>query len=424
VRKAALAVVVLAVFGAGFFAGGWSRAREAAGAAGARPAAVLYYVDPMHPAYTSDVPGNAPDCGMALVPVYGDAPPGPRGGPAGLLAAGAVRADADAQRLIGVRVEPVAAAARVERLRLYGRVAADETRSYTVDMGTEGYIRDVSPVTTGTFVRKDQWLATFAAPELRSPLQAYVVALEILDRSATSGETPAQIEQIEASLQLNVDRLLTFGVSRAQIDEIDRTRRVPQYIRVVAPADGIVISRNVSAGQKVKRGDELYRVADLSRVWILADVPGPEALHVPPGAVAAVGVPRRAAPMRARVSGTVRPQFDAATQSVTLRLDADNPDDVLRPGMFVDLEVPVSLPSALTVPAEAILDAGRTRTVFVERGRGVFEPRQVQTGWRMGGRVEIVGGLAAGERIAVSGTFLLDSESRLRRAGADPVSRE
>jgi RND family efflux transporter MFP subunit len=415
-KKAAFAVLVIGVFAAGFAAGELARSRDAVGAAGAPAKAVLYYVDPMHPSYRSDAPGVAPDCGMPLVPVYAG-----EGNPAAsdrrhAPADGAVRLAPDARRLIGVEVEAVEEAEGRTDLRLYGRVAADETRSYRVDIGTEGYIRQVAPVTTGAAVRKDQWLATFAAPELRSPLQAYVVALEIAERSSKTGETPAQRDASEAALQLSEDRLMTFGVTRAQIEEIRRTRRAPQDVRIVAPVDGIVLSRNVSAGQKVDRGDELYRIADLARVWILADVAGPEAQQIPPGAWARITVPKLRRALRAQVTRAVRPQFDAGTQSVTLRLEAENPDDVLRPDMFVDVDLSVPLPRAITVPDGAVLDSGRRRIVFVERSDGSFVPRQVETGWRHDGRVEIVSGLSAGERVVVSGTFLVDSESRLRSA--------
>ena len=419
-KKAVLTLVLAGVFAAGFVASELTRARDAVRAAAPAARTVLYYVDPMHPSYKSEAPGVAPDCGMALVPVYAGEPGADAGDIAGARggADGAVRLGPDARRLIGIDVRTAEEAESAVDLRLYGRVAADETRSYRVDIGTEGYIRDVAAVTTGAVVRKDQWLATFAAPELRAPLQAFVVALEIADRSAKAGESPAQSDAAEAALQLSVDRLMTFGVTRAQIDEIRRTRRAPQDVRILSPIDGIVLSRNVSAGQKVDRGDELYRIADLSRVWILADVAGPEAQQLHPDMWARVTVPKLGRTLRARVTRAARPQFDAATQSVTLRLEADNPDDLLRPDMFVDVDVPVTLPRAVTVPADAVLDSGRGKIVYVERGDGLFEPRPVQTGWRFNGRVEIASGLTAGERVVVAGAFLLDSESRMRSGAA------
>lgn len=419
-KTAFLSVVLLGMLGASFVAGGWHHQRKAAGTAALHGRRILYYVDPMHPAYRSDKPGIAPDCGMALEPVYSDGGSGGAGRafPTPDSPAGTVSVSAARQQLIGVRTVAVDKTAATERLRAYGRVAADETGSYRIDIGIDGFIRELSSVTTGSRVRKDQWLATFSAPDVRSPIQAFLVGLEVLDRSKTAGDNRTQIDVVNASLQQSIDRLLALGLSRTQIEEISHTRQVPAAIRITSPAEGFVLARNVSIGQKFGRGDELYRIADLRRVWILADVSGPEAPRVRPGTTVHVSIPGRAASLRARVSTDVLPQFDPLTQAVRLRLEAENPDYLLRPDMFVDVDLPITLPPAIAVPVEALLDSGREKIVFVERGTGVFEKRVVRTGWRFGGRVEIVDGLIPGERIVRSGVFHLESESRMRHPQA------
>jgi membrane fusion protein, copper/silver efflux system len=288
-----------------------------------------------------------------------------------------------------------------------------------IDVGIDGYIRELAPVTTGSQVRKDQWLATVAAPELRPALQAYLVALEIVEHSKQSGASAGQIEAETASLQQGIDRLLTFGVSRLQLDEISRTKVVPSNLKITAPADGFVLSRNVSVGQKFTRGDELYRIADLRRVWILATVAGPEAERVAPATTARVSVPGRKTPLSARVSTAVLPAFDSFSQALQLRLEADNPAYRLRPDMLVDVELPIDLAPTIAVPVDAIIDSGRETIAFVDRGEGRFEARPVRTGWRIGGRVEIVDGLREGDWVVVSGAFLLDSESRIKRVDFD-----
>ncbi len=416
-KKGVFCVMVLAAFGAGFLAGGGYRQRGAGATPGARK--ILYYVDPMHPSFTSDKPGIAPDCGMRLEPVY-ENDHKQRAKLAKPSSAGVtVHVTPEKQQLIGVRVAAVERTAVAEPLRVYGRVVPDETRSYRIDVGIDGYIRELAPVTTGSQVRKDQWLATIAAPELRPAIQAYLVALEIVQHSKQAGASPGQIEVEAASLQQSVDRLLTFGVSRLQLDEISRTRVVPSNVKITAPADGFVLSRSVSVGQKFTRGDELYRIADLRRVWILANVVGSEAERVPPGTTARVSEPGRKTSLGARVSTTVLPAFDSFSQALQLRLEADNPGYRLRPDMFVDVELPTGLPPAIAVPLDAIIDSGRETIAFVDRGEGMFEARPVRTGWRIGGRVEIVDGLREGERVAVSGAFLLDSESRIKRVDVD-----
>jgi Cu(I)/Ag(I) efflux system membrane fusion protein len=397
--------------------------REMVGAPDPHARKVLYYVDPMHPAYRSDTPGKAPDCGMSLAPVYdGTAQPSSRASASDSSAT--VRVSSDKQQQVGVRVQTVEKSSASERLRLYGRVVPDETRLYRVNVGIEGYIREISTVTTGSQVAKNEWLATFSAPDARTTIQSYLVALDAAENGVIRPATaPGPVDAVaSANLELATDRLLTLGMSRPQIDEIKRTRMMPATIRIAAPAAGFVIARNLTAGEKIASGDELFRIADLRHVWILADVFGPEAEYVRPGTIAEVAVPGRGPTSRAMVSRAVVPQFDAPSQSARVRLEADNPGALLRPDMLVDVSLQIALPPAIAVPVDAVLDAGLKKRVFVERADGAFEPREVETGWRFGDRVEIVRGLTTGDRIVVSGTFLLDSESRMRRAavGAMP----
>jgi Cu(I)/Ag(I) efflux system membrane fusion protein len=318
------------------------------------------------------------------------------------------------QQLTGVRVSPVEETAATRTLRLFGRVAPDETHVYSVNAGVDGYMREVSPVATGTHVDKDQWLATFSAPELRQPLQSFLVTLGIQDRGKQSGDdSPAQIIANNGASQLAGDRLLNLGMSAIQLDEIRRTREAPTDIRILAPAAGFVIARDASPGQKFTRGTEWYRIADLREVWILADVLENDVQYLRRGARVDVAVPGRGTTFPAHVA-SVLPQFDAATRKLRVRLEAANPDYTLRPDMFVDVEVSIAMPRAVTVPSDAIVDTGLAKTVFVERGAGTFEPRQITTGSRVGDRVIVEKGLTTGERIVVSGTFLVDSDTRTR----------
>jgi RND family efflux transporter MFP subunit len=215
-----------------------------------------------------------------------------------------------------------------------------------------------------------------------------------------------------SSIQGYTDRLRNLGLSDAQIKEMAENRQLPQTVDIVSPADGFILARNVSAGQHFDRFAEFYRIADLSEVWIVADVFGADAQNIHPGAVARVTLTDHRT-FSARVSNAL-PQVDPETHVVKLRLEASNPGFVLRPDMFVDVELPVSGLAGLTVPQDAVLDSGREQRVFVERRPGVFEPRSVQIGWRSGNQVGIVNGLKEGERVVIEGTFLVDSESRLK----------
>jgi len=379
---------------------------------------ILYYRDPMHPAYKSDKPGIAPDCGMRLEPVYAETAQAGADEAGMALPPGTVNISEDKQQLMGIRVEPAQSSRSRNTLRVLGRVAADETRIYRMNAATDGWIREALPNTVGTLVKRDQKLAGFYAPEFLGAQEAYLYALDALDRFQASGkETPEQIKLTKANVQQMADSLRSLGMCEIQIQEIERTRRATQSIILYAPATGFIVTRNVSFGQRFEKGTELYRIADHGRVWILADLFENEAQYIGPGLTARVSLPLENRLFTARVSD-VLPQFDPATRTMNLRLEAKNSDYALRPGMFVDVEFPVDLPISVTVPTDAVLDSGLRKIVFVERASGVFEPRVVDIGWRFGERVQIVHGLAPGEHVVVSGNFFVDSESRLSAAAA------
>jgi Cu(I)/Ag(I) efflux system membrane fusion protein len=317
-----------------------------------------------------------------------------------------------------VRVATVEESSGAEQLRLLGRVVAAEPRMFKLIAGLDGYAREVSDVTSGSQVRKDQWLMTISAPEIRQPVQGFIATLDSIDRETRNGTvTSVQIAFAKATGDQAVDRLLTLGMSPIQIEEIRRTHVVPPNIHMTAPAAGFVVARNVSTGEKIEKGSELFRIADLRQVWVLADVAAQDAQLITPGMSAELSLGGRPLPLRARVTTGVLPQFDAETQHFKLRFEVDNTAFALRPEMFVDVDVTVNHGRTIEVPADAVVGAGLKNTVFVERSAGLFEPRGVKVGRRAGGRVEILEGVAPGERIVVSGTFLLDSESRMR-AGA------
>ncbi|HEX8894373.1 MAG TPA: efflux RND transporter periplasmic adaptor subunit [Terriglobales bacterium] len=390
-----------------------------------RPAAasarrVLYWVDPMHPAYKSDHPGVAPDCGMQLEPVYADeSGKAQRSALFRQLPAGGVAIDGITQGLLGIRVATVERSDAPRVVRVLGHVVPEDTRVYRINSGMEGFVRETYNDSVGTQVKKDQKLASFYGPESLSVLSGYLAAIAGVpgavgnDGNRTMPFPGAVSKQGVSSVQGYTDRLRNLGVSDVQLRQVADSRQLPQDIDVVAPADGFIVARNISPGLHFDRSMEFYRVADLTRVWILADIFSNEANSFHPGAIAQVTLSGQGKTFRARVSD-VLPEIDPATRTLKLRLEADNPGFVLRPDMYVDVELPVARSAGLTVPQDAVIDSGSEQRVFIEHSSGVFEPRQVETGWRSGDRVEIVEGLAEGERVVAAGTFLVDSESRLR----------
>jgi Cu(I)/Ag(I) efflux system membrane fusion protein len=332
-----------------------------------------------------------------------------------------VNVSPERQQLIGVKVATVEKAPWNPTLRVLGRVAPDENRIYRVISATDGWVKKVLPITTGSLVKKDELLATFFSPEFFSGIKAYLFGLRSLNRFEKSGkETKEQLELTGSNIENYRNALRNLGMTEHQLDEIMRTQQGADNIDIRAPAAGFILARNLSPGQRFEKGTELYRIADLSKVWIMADIFENEAQYLQPGKTVKVSLPHQKKTFQGKVSD-VLPQFDEATRTLKVRLEADNPDYTLRPNMFVDVELPISLPPAINVPADAVLDSGLKKTVFVDHGNGVLEPREVETGWRIGNRVEIIKGLKPGEQIVISGNFLIDSETRLELAAAGMV---
>ncbi|SPE42638.1 Efflux transporter, RND family, MFP subunit (fragment) [Candidatus Sulfopaludibacter sp. SbA3] len=207
-------------------------------------------------------------------------------------------------------------------------------------------------------------------------------------------------------------RLELWDLSPEQVAEVERTGKAIKSITLYAPAAGYLTTRNAFPGQKIMPETELYAITDLSRVWVMADVSESDAPQVRLGQSARIELPGGAA-LSARVS-YLQPQIDPTTRTLKARLDVANPGMRLRPDMFVDVEMQLGGARRLMVPADAVLDSGAAKTIFMDRGNGYLEPRQVETGQRLGGRVEIVKGLTADERIVISGAFLLNSESQMK----------
>ena len=341
---------------------------------------------------------------------------------------GAVQVTSEQQQAIGVRVGVVSRVSGTRLLRTTGRVAADENRTYPIVAAVAGWIRNVESVAAGDAVEKDQVLASFLAPELefRTAQQSYYTGLEAFYRIAATQPQPQPQSQPRGhaagvgaggsagAIDRMADELRILGVSNSQLRDMAARREVVPDIRVESPVDGVVLKRNVSPGLRFERGFEFYRIADLNRVWILADVYRHQIPFIRRGASARITTAEAGHRLSATVS-PAEPIFDEATQTLKVRLEAANPQRALKPGMFVDLEFPIDLPATIVVPADAIVDSGLRKTVFVDCGDGHFEPRLVETGWRMGDDVEVIKGLKPGERIVISGTFFIDSESRMKQ---------
>ena len=428
-RRTTMAVVAVAAIAASFGLGRYYPPSQADSKAGRR---VIYYVDPMHPAYKSDKPGIAPDCGMPLVPVYSDQLGYESSSlvPA-QLPAGAISIDVVTQQLLGIRVAPAEKAGAIRRLRVVGRVVPEDTRIYMVNAGADGFIRETFGDSVGTPVKKDQKLASYYAQDFLAAASGFLAATERVpgyvgrDGARFTPDFGGTIaKEGVKSIQGYTDRLRNLGISDAQIKHISDSRELPSSIDVVAPVDGVILARNISPGQHFDHMMEFYRIADLNRVWVVAEVFEQEATNLRPGSMAQVTLREEGRQFPARVTDSL-PQSEPGGGTVKLRLEVENHNFPLRPDMLVNVELPVRLPPTVTVPLDALVDSGENARVYVEHGEGVFEPREVEAGWRTEDRVEILHGVQPGERVVVAATFLVDSESRLKsldRAMSKPIA--
>lgn len=366
---------------------------------------VLYYVDPMHPAYRSAKPGIAPDCGMELVPVY----EGEDVASKLQLPPGAVSISVEKQQLIGVRVETVEKNSGSRTIRTTGRIEAEDNRVYRLTAATEGWVQSLENNPTGTFVKKDDVLASFYSREFRNAQQAYLGALA----SAERVKSGVGADDTNSILRQNEEQLRALGMGDPQIKELARRRQTTRDISVVSPIDGIVLERNISPEQRFDRGTELYRIADLTKVWIVADLYEDQARILRPGDKVQVTVRELSRTLYATVSNDP-PFFDLASRTLKRRLEANNPDMALRPDMYVDLEFRTEMPPGLSIPADAVLDSGRQKIVYVQTAEDIFEPRAIEIGFAYANRVTVTNGLAQGDRVVSSGNFLVDSESRIK----------
>jgi len=295
------------------------------------------------------------------------------------------------------------------------RVTLDETKIAKVHSKLEGWIDQVFVDFTGKQVHQGDPLLTIYSPEALATQQEYLLAIKAqhVMHDNPVHEMAASTENLVSAAK---KRLELWDVSDNQIEQIARTGEPIKNLTLDAPIAGFVMERNAYPKQRVTPETVLYTVADLSTVWVIADVFEYEAAAVRIGQAATLTLdylPGRA--FHGRVS-YILPQVDAATRTLKVRIELENPGYALKPDMYGQVELRTGGARRLMAPASAVLNSGEHQVVFVDRGNGYFEPRPVQIGAQADGRVEILSGLKPGERIVTSGNFLIDSESQLKAA--------
>ena len=373
---------------------------------------ILYYQDPMHPWYKSDKPGIAPDCGMKLVPIYADEQQTAAAGP---LPPGAVQISPARQQLMGVTTALAEYRPIEKTIRTVGQVAIDETLLAHVHVRVSGWIQKVFVDYTWQPVAKGEPLFTLYSPDLLATEQEYLLALRAHKSLGTSPYQEVS-SGTESLLEAARHRLTLWDLTDAQIGQLEETGKAQHEITFYAPASGYVMERKAYPNQYVTPDTELYKLVDLSRIWVQADVYEFEMPSVSLGQEATMTTESLpGATFEGRVV-FVYPDVKADTHTGTVRLEFPNPELKLKPGMFVNVELRKSFGRQVTVPVDAVLDSGTRQLVFVDLGSGAFAPREVQVGERTQDYIAILRGLRAGERVVTRANFLIDSESNLRQS--------
>lgn len=308
---------------------------------------------------------------------------------------------------LGIRLATVGREPLAESVRAVATIVPDESRLSHVHTRVSGWIEHLDVNTTGERVRAGQPLARIFSQELLASQTEYLSARR---SAAASGLATAVIESGRV-------RLGVLGMSAAEIDDVERSGEPRQLVTVFAPRHGIVVDRGVTVGTSVDPTTTLLTIADLSRVWVMAEVPEASIPLVRVGASARLDFPASGRPPFAARVDFAYPTLTDRTRTLRVRLSAANADGALRPGSYGTAEFSTAGRRVIAVPRDAVVDTGLRRHVFVAVGDR-FEPRQVTVGTQLSDLVEILSGLQEGERVAASGVFLLDSESRLRATGA------
>ncbi|MCK1332876.1 MULTISPECIES: efflux RND transporter periplasmic adaptor subunit [unclassified Bradyrhizobium] len=368
-------------------------ATTAAGASGERK--IKYYRNPMGLPDTSPSP-KKDSMGMDYIPVYeGDDSDD-----------GSIKLSPGKIQRTGVKSEPAAMRVLRTAVRAPGTIALDERRISVVAMRAESFILKVADVTTGSHVVKGQPLMEVYSPSVSSAAAEYLTTI-------TSKTTSGDVQYGRGSRQ----RLMNLDVPDAAISAIEKSRTVPTSIGWTSPRDGIVLERNAVEGMRVEPGGVLFRIADHSMVWALIDVAERDLGMIANGQP--VTVKARSFPGR-EFTGKVQviyPEINKETRTARVRIELQNPDLILLHDMYVDADIDTGSGEAvLAVPESAVMDTGSRQAVFVDRGQGRLEPREVKLGQRGGGLVEVRQGLAEGDAVVVSANFLIDAESNLKAA--------
>ena len=327
----------------------------------------------------------------------------------------AVMVSPQKQQMIGVKTEPAVIRDLTHTIRTVGQVEVDETRLTHMHTKLEGWVQELYVKFTGERVKKDQKLFEIYSPELVSTQEEYLLALKAV-RSLGDSEFPEIAQNAKSLLEVTRQRFSLWDITPDHIQDLEKTGKVLRTLPLHAPSSGYVMHMAVREGMHVTPAMELYSLADLSTVWVLADVYEYEIPLVELGQQATMTLSYFPGQTFKGKVTYVYPTLETKTRTVKVRFELRNPQWALKPGMFANINLQIPRGKRLVVPITAVLDSGTEQLVFIDEGQGMFEPRKVTVGVRTREAYEILEGIQEGELVVTRGNFLVDSESNLKAA--------
>ena len=333
----------------------------------------------------------------------------------------------DKQQLIGVRTVKAAIRPLNRVIRTVGRIEYDERNLATANTKIEGWIEKLHVDYTGRYVQKGEPLAEIYSPELVATQQEFLNILRWAAQGPSAKDERTAmllVKDAQTMLEAAKERLRLWDISDDQIKKIETTGKPIRTLTVYSPASGYVLQKMAVQGMRVMSGEKLFDVVDLSSVWIVADIYEYELPLIKLGQTARIGLSYFPGKEFSSQVDYVYPALASETRTAKVRFTIPNPEGVLKPQMFTNVEIKINLGNRLIVPSEAVIDTGERQIVYVDKGEGFFEPREVTVGLKADGVVEVTGGIKAGEKVASSANFLIDSEAQLKGVTALKIKKK
>ena len=376
---------------------------------------ILFYRNPMNPAITSPVAAKD-EMGMDYIPVFAD------DGTHANAPKGTVRIDPTVVQNIGVRTAKAQEKTLSRTVRTIGRVTYDEERVARLHPKYDGWVEKLFVDKTGQSVHAGSMLISIYSPQLVATQEEYLLALKNQEKLKSSPFQDVR-EGASSLLQASRERLQLLDVPQHQIKALTKTRRVMKGLHIHSPFDGTVMHIGARDGQRITSDTELYMIADLSHVWVIVDLYEDDLPWVREGDRADMRVAAVPGQLFTGKVTFIYPYLEAKTRTVKMRLEFNNPERILKPDMFANITIHAGKQiHAIVVPSEAVVRTGEQTQLFVQRGAGTYEPRNVTVGIDSEGEAQITQGLQAGEVVVTSSQFLIDSESKLKEATAKMMS--